>query len=160
MTSNQPQFITVFCDASHCPNTLATGWAVWMKYGRPSVTERLSGALSDVPGSHNAEVHALKQALTFLESRIDLTDQIVVLESDCKSALESVTHRAMKLKERGARHVKLKWVKGHQGIKCARSAVNTWCDKEAKRHMRRTRDQIIRQNGSCNTIYGPKGAAS
>lgn len=157
---NRPQFVTVFCDASHCPRTLATGWAVWMKYGRPAKTERLSGALRDVRSSHYAELHALEQALTFLEDRMTLTGQIVVIESDCKGALAEVQERAMKLTARGAKFVKLKWVKGHQGVKCARSAVNTWCDTEAKQHMRKLRDQIIRQNGSCNTVYGPKRAIS
>lgn len=157
LASRRPQFLTMFADASHCPNTLATGWAVWMKYGTPATTERLSGALTDVKDSHAAEIIALQEGLTFIEERIDVTGQIVVIESDCKGALNHIDARAMALMERGARHVKLKWVKGHQGVKCARSSVNTWCDKKAKSHMRELRDTIYRESGATTSIYAPKG---
>lgn len=160
LADRRPQFITVFCDASHCPKTLAGGWAVWMKHGVPATTQRLSGALFSVKNSHLAEIIALERALDYLESKIALNDQIVVIESDCDGALKSIEKRAMALKSRGVKYVKLKWVKGHQGVKCARSSVNTWCDKEAKRHMRLTRDRIIRQSNSCSTIYGPSEVAS
>lgn len=156
LAERQAKFVTVFCDASHCPHTLATGWAVWMKYGRPAKTKRLSGALQGVVDSHKAETFALESALTFLESRLDLKDQIVVIESDCMGAISAVRNRAMKLTDRGAKHVKLKWVKGHQGVKCSRSAVNTWCDNEAKRNMRSLREAINKNTGACRSIYSPK----
>lgn len=160
LASRRQQFVTVFCDASHCPRTLATGWAVWMKHGTPAVTHRLSGALRDVRDSHQAEIYALEQALDYIEAELELDDKIVVLESDCQGALRHIEQRAMALSERGAKFVKLKWVKGHQGIKCARSSVNTWCDKEAKHHMRLLRDSIYQQQGVTASIYAPKETAS
>ena len=160
LADRRPQFITVFCAASHCPKTLAGGWAVWMKDGVPAITQRLSGALFSVKDSHFAEIVALEKALDYIETNLDVTNQIVVIESDCQGAMKSIEKSAEALKMRGAKHVKLKWVKGHQGVKCARSSVNTWCDKEAKRHMRLTRDRIIRQSNSCSTIYGPSEVAS
>lgn len=154
--AERQQFVTIFADASHCPRTLATGWAVWMKHGTPAVTERLSGALRNVKDSHQAEVYALEQALEFAETKMQLTDKIVVIESDCKGALREVEQRAMRLADLGAKFVKLKWVKGHQGVKCARSSVNTWCDREAKQNMRSLRDNIYRQLGVTDSVYAPK----
>lgn len=157
--AERQQYVTVFSDASHCPRTLAAGWAVWMKHGTPAQTERLSGALRDVTDSHKAEVFALEQALDHIEASVDVTGKIVVIESDCKGALRQIEERANRLAERGARFVKMKWVKGHQGVKCARSSVNTWCDREAKRNMRSLRDNIIKLSGVADTLYSPKAPA-
>ncbi|MGY2462300.1 RNase H family protein [Vreelandella sulfidaeris] len=159
LAERRAKFVTVFCDASHCPNTLATGWAVWMKLGSPPETKRLSGALPGVKDSQNAEIIALEEALAHLETRLDLKDQIVVIESDCLGAIDAIRDRALRLTALGAKYVKLKWVKGHQGVKCARSAVNTWCDSEAKRNMRALRDAIIKRSGECQSEYAPKETA-
>ena len=159
LAERRAKFVTVFCDASHCPHTRATGWAVWMKHGTPPETKRLSGALSGLKDSHQAEIFALESALTYLESRMDLKDQIVVVESDCLGAIDAIRDRALRLTGLGAKYVKLKWVKGHQGVKCSRSAVNTWCDTEAKRNMRALRDTINKKTGACRSIYSPKETA-
>jgi len=153
--SDQPKFVTMICDASHCPHTRATGWAVWIKHGSPAQTERLSGSAKS-KNSTKAEHLALEKGTRYLIENVDLQDAIVIVQSDCKGALEKVDVGL--LKERGAQHVKLKWVRGHQGVKDPRSAVNTWCDIEAKRQMRPLRDAILAAQTS-PSIYSPKESA-
>ena len=150
------RYVTVFTDASFCPNTKVAGWAAWIKHDEPARTERLSGVEMNVAGSNDAEVLALKEALSFIEDNIALEEKVVVIQADCQSAIQAIKDRAMALKDRGAVFVKMKWVKGHQGVRNPRSAVNTWCDKQARSLMREVRDNIYRDTGVCDTQYGPK----
>ncbi|MBZ9574572.1 hypothetical protein [Modicisalibacter sp. MOD 31.J] len=151
--SDKPRFVTMITDASHCPHTRATGWAVWIKHGAPAETIRESGGLTGPKDSHQAERHALDRGVEILKERVSLDDVILVVQSDCQGALNKVG--VAQLKALGARYVKLKWVKGHQGVKDPRSAVNTWCDKEAKAQMRRLRDQMYLDRGVEPSIYAP-----
>lgn len=139
-------FITVFADASHCPDTKACGWAAWIKYGHPAKTERLQGRQANVGTSNMAELLALESAIDFIERHIAYRHKVLVLQSDCKGALDKLASRVDVLKDNGAKHVKLKWVKGHNGRKDPRSAVNTWCDEAARGEMRSLREMIFRQS--------------
>lgn len=136
-------FITLFADASHCPTTKACGWASWIKYGDPAQTQRLSGSAANVKNSHLAEVMALEKGIAHIEQNLALQDKIIVLQSDCQGALDYLAPRAEGLKAMGARHVKLKWVKSHNGHKDVRSSVNTWCDETARHHMRELRNLLL-----------------
>ena len=155
MSGEPPKFVTMICDASHCPYTNATGWAVWIKHGSPAKTERLSGS-TRTKDSTKAERYALLKGSLYLIENVDLQDAIVIVQSDCRGALGKVDVGLFK--QRGARHVKLKWVRGHQGVKDPRSAVNTWCDTEAKAQMRPLRDRIYASRIPPN-IYSPKESA-
>lgn len=139
---DNPQFITLFADASYCPQTGAFGWAAWIKHGTPAQTLRLSGG-GHIEHSVAAECHALEQALVMLidNAAINLSRVIVVVESDCVGALNKIRAQGWRstLTNAGARHVKLKHVKGHRGHRDPRSSVNTWCDRTAREQMQRYR---------------------
>lgn len=134
------KFVTLFTDASHCPRTKAWGWAAWCKHGDPAVTHRRSGGGQHCPGSNEAEVRAISAGVAMTLESVDVTDKVVVIQSDCTAALEMADHSA--LKTAGALAVRMKHVKGHQGVKNARAAVNTWTDRNAYKEMAMHRQAI------------------
>jgi len=145
MPSSPTQYVTVFTDASHCPHTLATGWAVWIKHGTPATTIRFRGTASGLHNSTEAELHALERAIKHLLETDLALDRVVVIQSDSQGALAQLGSHHNKLGtelRRTATYVKLKHVKGHQGLKCPRSAVNTWCDREARKQMNTLRTTL------------------
>lgn len=132
------KFITLFTDASYCPETRAWGWAAWIKYGAPAETLRLSGGGFCCQGSAQAELLALKQGIEAVASQVPVQGKVVVIQSDCVSALERICVELLA----GALGVRKKHVKGHQGVKCPRSAVNTWTDRAAREEMLKRRAEI------------------
>lgn len=137
----QPEFVTMFCDASFCPQTKAYGWAMWAKHGTPATTERESGSGQGALNSTDAELVALTEGIkALIRNEVPIAGRIIVIQSDSTGALNKLDIKPLKLA--GARFVKLKHVKGHQGLRNPRAAVNTWCDTEAKRRMRAVRDKI------------------
>lgn len=138
-------YVTMFTDASYCHQTKAAGWAVWIKYGAHphDQTVRLVGACRRIHDSMHAEYVALEEGLKALE-KIPLEGKIVVVQSDCTGALAAIETSHL-VRVHGALSVTKKHVKGHQGLKTARSAVNTWCDAEAKDAMRSLRNSILQE---------------
>lgn len=134
------KFITLFTDASYCPNTRAWGWAAWIKYGAPAETLRLSGGGSGCQGSNQAELLALQHGIEAVADKVPVEGKVVVVQSDCIGALESIGVNPLTLA--GALGVRKKHVKGHQGVKCPRSAVNTWTDRAAREEMLKRRTEI------------------
>lgn len=133
-------FITVFADASWCPDTQAYGYGWWMKYGSPPSTARRAGG-GYIDSSNNAEIEALRAALLYLRTNLldEMQDKVVVVQSDCTGALKVISNDLLDLRKAGARNAYAKHVKGHQGHKDARSSVNTWCDRAARGAMRQFR---------------------
>lgn len=138
-------FVTIFADASYCPDTGCYGWAVWIKYGQPAQTLRLTGSgwrdhptrPLEIRSSDDAEKLALDTAVRALRHyKVPLDRAIVVLQSDSVSALAKVRTKPIK---KLVAEIRTKHVKGHRGFRCARSSVNTWCDREARRKMRERR---------------------
>lgn len=135
----QGLYVTIFADASRCHETGAYGWAAWVKHGHPAQTLRVSGGGQGLATSNEAELHALNQAVQACKrAGVDMTDKIVVIQSDCTGAIDKFKRNQIP----EARDVKLKHVRGHQGMKTPRGAVNTWCDRSARREMREVRKQI------------------
>lgn len=134
------KFITLFTDASYCPDTHAWGWAAWIKYGAPAETLRLSGGGSHCQGSNQAELLALQHGIEAVAAQVPVVGKIVVVQSDCLGALESLVVNPLTMA--GATAVRKKHVKGHQGVKCPRSAVNTWTDRAAREEMLKRRTEI------------------
>lgn len=143
------KFVTVFCDASYCPETGAAGWAGWVKYGSSGETLRCSGRLVGCPNSTEAEKNAIVETIKrALMLHIEFDRKVVIVQSDCLSALGAlennrVIERMLLSKGESADVIKHKHVKGHQGYRCRRSSVNTWCDKEARRKMREARNERV-----------------
>lgn len=141
------KYITIFTDASYCPNTRATGWAVWIKFGELGNTYRESGGYQSKRGNQSAraELRALAIAIEVcinLDS-ISFNEKIVVIRSDCRWALDNLN--VDNLKNLGATKVTKRWVKGHNGKGHKTSAVNTWCDEQAKARMREVRSRIQKE---------------
>lgn len=141
-TFDPGKFVTMFCDASFCPNTKACGWAVWIKHGKIPETIRVSGVSENIRDSIQAEYQALVEGVSILMNKLDLTGLVVVIQSDCVGALDMIDTKDL-VKVKGAQYVKHKHVKGHRGLQDARACVNTWCDKQAKVEMRAVRDKIL-----------------
>lgn len=156
-------FITIFTDASFCPNTKATGWAVWIKYGANGTTVQHKGGYIAHNHEHalQGELFALKASIEMCKlleehNRMDLKNKIIVLQSDCKEALKRLDTTL--LYDKGAHYVKKKWVKAHTGSDDKRSSVNNWCDKTAyaemkkRRHWSKAKRKHHQNNGEKRTI--------
>jgi ribonuclease HI len=150
--------LTVFTDASFCPFTKAGGGAFWSRYEDLKVKE--SFPLTDVANPSEAElvtaVHALHRLYHYQSLRESLlygTKTRVVLVVDCyyvkrafegkqvvanpiiRANLESILQA--KVKDDWA--LKVNHVPAHTNNTDARTWVNSWCDREAKKHMRKER---------------------
>lgn len=129
-------FITLVADASFCHRTKAYGWCYWIKYGVTPTTIIKSGGGIGLPNSNEAEVEALVQGLNAI---VDLDDKIlgkhIVVQSDCTGALARVQPIFAELIKLGAKRAYSKHVKGHQGNRTPRNAVNTLCDRLAGQEM-------------------------
>ena len=118
-------FITAFSDASWHPTTKAYGVGVWIKSKEGLVRHGFGGVIAK---SSEAEKAGLLFIVETLQS-LDLTGRIVVIQCDNLGELNKLD--VSPLKARGAKHVKLKHVRGHTSHQTARTSVNAWCDKRA-----------------------------
>lgn len=140
-----PDLITLFTDASWCPNTRVAGWAAWAKCN--GGTMRQSGAMKSlVESSELAEVMAAANGLHQVVRHFGPTPGTTVLvQLDCLGAMRAlesgekwpqVVHEWERLRIGSELRLKYRHVKAHQGGKTPRSWVNGWADREAKAHMR------------------------
>lgn len=134
------KYITLFADASFCPETKAYGWCYWIKHGTPSTTVIKSGGGLRIRSSQEAEIEALRQGLREIYA-MALKGKRVVVQSDCLGALFKIGTELDAIKGLGAASAYTKHVRGHQGNKDARSSVNTQCDKLAGIQMRKFRKE-------------------
>ena len=140
------RYITLFADASYCPDTRAYGYGWWVKYGAPAQTRTGHGGGLFIENSTHAEVHALEAGLTFILGELDLTQRIVVVQSDCTGALAKIEAADWfgRLHALGAANAYTKHVHGHRGTLSPRHAVNTGCDRAARRCMRHFRREQLK----------------
>lgn len=135
-------YITLVADASFCHRTKAYGWCFWIKHGSPATTIVKSGGGVGMKNSNEAEIEALVQGLNAV---VDLGDYIigkhVVVQSDCTGALSRVEPIFAELLKLGAKRAYSKHVKGHQGNRTPRNAVNTLCDRLAGQEMQKYRNR-------------------
>lgn len=144
MTASAPRpafdptlYITLFADASYCPNTQAYGWCWWLKHGSPPETKVGVGGGTRIRGSSQAETEALRAGLAFVRDTLGpvLQGKRVVVQSDCLGALEAIRPELAGLRAQGAAQAYTKHVRGHRGNVTPRNAVNTLCDRLAYREM-------------------------
>jgi ribonuclease HI len=168
--------VTLFSDASMCPERKIGGWAAWLKSDRGSLRggARFKVRVGD---SSMAEAMAVMNGLTVGASEgIIRRKDTVLVQTDNDAVmgiLEGTVRRSLSLefkrrrgrsrdqvvKDVGARNqeivivadafsafiqensVVVRWrhVKGHRGKQDRRSAVNTFCDRTARDHMREAR---------------------
>lgn len=132
---------TVNTDASWCPNTKAGGWAAWVAIDGGTRLKHAGQFHRRPKSSGEAEYWALLNG-AWLAARHGATE--LLLQSDCTGALAKVVKRHEP--EVAALHelceglsIRTKWVKAHTHKGTARHWVNDWCDRQAKKHMKRQR---------------------
>lgn len=124
-------YVTIFTDASFCPETKAYGCAYWIKHS-PNV-EPLLNSFGGV-GIQNigkAETLAIEEAVKAAEEFIEI-DSVVVIQSDSTEALSQVNLTQLRA---SCKFVKLKHVKAHTDQRTKRTSVNRIVDKLARKAM-------------------------
>ena len=156
---SSPRLVTLFTDASMCPTTLLGAYALWAK--ADGITYRHSGVFRQPlprPDSTRAEFQAMLNGLTMVATRIKPHwNGMVVAQTDSEGVVNMLNsppgpgkllprnytelfEQFALLRQRLTCRVSFRWVRGHQGNQNVRSAVNTWCDVEARRVLRQARD--------------------
>ena len=152
--------VTILADASHCPQTLAGGYAFWIASQRGKLAG--SGPLKGrIANSTVAEMMALANAFhqSIMKGLVHPYDT-VLFQTDCIAAIDAFeVTRSLTLDEkvvveylhnianRADIVVKFKHVKGHtKRGNGARFAANRKCDEQARAAMRKQRGRIICEN--------------
>ena len=130
---------TIVSDASFCHNTKAGGWAAWV------VCENIRYQKSDIfktkcNTSSEAEVLAAINGIWLATKHFKNVERFHVV-SDCQHVINLIENQEgnewKEIKKIvGKAVVTAKWVKSHDNNNSARSWVNRWCDKHAKKKMR------------------------
>lgn len=140
--------VTINTDASFNHQHKIGGFAFYIRFG--NVRIRYAAAFKNpVASAHEAEVLAIGNALHTLLKRTDLVRVYwLVVNSDCKLAMEDIlqgktpagkkvkaiwtkVRKQLRITKHAFRHVK-----AHNGTPDARSYVNDWCDRQARKQMR------------------------
>lgn len=146
--------ITINTDASFCPITKSGGWAFYIVCD--SFKIKKSGNFKALcTDSLDAELRCIGNAITELLSLKEFPKlSYLYCNTDCKNAIRIINTRETELGEiikanwdslasaLGVNTKKFRHVKAHSSVNDARSFVNEWCDKEAKKFMRSQREQI------------------
>ena len=171
MQPNQIENITVFTDASFCPDTKAAGGAYWARSTdlRTSSSFKLRG----VEQSREAELITACTAVLNLAKDFEFGPLLkkgphirVILVIDClfikhvleenvsarlSDAARKIVLQVRQLQQRLGFLLKINHVKAHTKGKAPRQWVNDWCDKNAKRHMVLLRKEIREHRGPVDT---------
>lgn len=141
--------VSVFADASFCPDTRAAGWGGWAKSERG--TTRSGGPLDRLDGSLAAEAWAVVRAVEMAlhpgaAGAVAEPGDYLLIQTDCQAAIFALERdgalRSALIAVRGSCTVKFRWIRGHQHhSRAPRYAVNNYCDDEARRHMLEMRRQ-------------------
>ncbi|QWS69884.1 RNase H [Vibrio phage vB_VpS_PG28] len=126
-------FITVFTDASWCPDTKAYGCAYWVKIGAAVHGTEYAWGGYNCKSAEDAELEALEKSVEVVLQSKAFVDKVIVLQSDCLNALNRLRlPPSFKL----ARHVKKKHVKAHTNHQTKRTSINAKMDRMAKEKMK------------------------
>jgi hypothetical protein len=146
---------TINTDASHHPETRVAAWACWIKSTHYKIQD--AGLLPGVvPNSSVAEIMAVEQALRlldylihsepFLRAQLDGEGIKLYINTDSLWTLQALNGNVRRSKHVAiARRIRsltegytieVRHVKAHTKIRDARSWVNDWCDKAAKKIVR------------------------
>ena len=134
---------TIVTDASFCPETNVGGWAAWVVCN--DVREKQYGAFKDLcKSATEAEIKAaINGAFIAKRSFSQITRYHFV--TDCEAVIRYIEKRNNQWWQIiedivGQSEVTVKHVRAHKNTGSARSWVNGWCDKKARREMRKARD--------------------
>ena len=168
--SDGPSLVTLFTDAGLCPRTHVATWAAWAKADGRKL-ER-SGVLRDCPDTSDiAELHALVNGICLVIDVIKPRHGArIIAQTDCQSAIGAALGTGYRSQSGAARvagalkvlrakvreagvTVEYRHVPGHAGKGTPRTAVNTWCDAECKRHLREARKALAaEQSEGANNV--------
>ncbi len=152
------KWITIFADASYCNKTKAAGIAVW---GR-NATEflRFSQAIS-FPVYSNTEAETIAMCtgvIMALETLSPDGGDRLSIQSDCIHAINALrdnkgstevekhfcTKAANAMRDYNVTPT-FKHVKGHSGAGNPRSAVNDFCDRNARMRLQEARTSLVKR---------------
>lgn len=155
---------TINTDASHAPKVQVAAWACWIKSTHYKIQD--SGLFPDpVPNSSVAEAMAIEQALLLLDMLIDSQPFLraqrdgpgikLYINTDSMWTIQALTGKIKRSKHVAvARRVRslaenyeieARHVKAHTRGADARSWVNNWCDRAARKLVRQKVEEL---NGS------------
>jgi len=130
---------TIIVDASHCPDTKASGWGAWIRFNQTQCLKK-SGTFKKRPvNSTQAELWACLNSIHIaMQFKKDLTQ--ILIQNDCMEVIQKLnTRKFIKRYINDTITLKARHVKGHTSRTEARFWVNRWCDSVAKVHMRTQR---------------------
>lgn len=164
-------WMTLFIDASHCPQTKHVGYGAWAKRDGWKSGHFFGGRLAPCGNSREAELAAIAAALEAMRKKGHLFGlRSVMVQSDSLRALELIVAKngstisnhpngcpielrhnltaspsekaSLQAIKEAAGDVSI-WARHVRGHKAdgTRSVVNNRCDKLARRHMREARGQ-------------------
>lgn len=135
-------WVTVYTDASYCPNTHGAAAAWWAKcdHGRLKHRIRLHGVRSSIEAEIMACFHAAKHVVSSWGAQYI---EGILFCTDCQPAIQTLRWRAPrhrvfhKPQERFNELMegikwKMRYVPAHQTDKSPQTWLNNWCDREAK----------------------------
>lgn len=157
---------TMICDASHCPETGAAGFAGWI--AGTGGSGAVDGGVKDVVKSSNdAEFIAVINCLHMgLQRGLIRDGYSVLIQCDNENVVNALTGRKNATTEVGIKAVRLfadykhrfnlsfsiRWIKGHAQNDCNKNRAHNKCDETAKRHMKRRRSQL--RANDCRNMHG------
>lgn len=143
------KYLTINTDASFSPITKKSGYAFYVVCDSFKIKQ--SGKFkTTIKDSLMAETKCIGNALATTLGREDLPlVEYIVINTDCIPAItkiktskeeycikiRNILHK-LKVKTK-CKSVNFKHVKAHSNVNDARSWVNEWCDKEAKKNMKK-----------------------
>lgn len=151
--------ITVFTDASFCPETKAAGGAFWARNADTKFSS--SFRIEDAESSADAEILTACRSIQSILEHPVLGEELkkgketrLILVVDCLTVKHVLEGGKAKMGVAACQAVattrihvfnqkfwfKVNHVKGHSGIGSPRQWVNNWCDKEARHQMYSLRD--------------------
>lgn len=83
--------ITLFVDASHCPETMAAGWGAWAIQDSWKMGKLFSGRIhQEVLNSSEAEIYGVANAVRYLASRQMIRTSSIMIQCDNLRALQLI----------------------------------------------------------------------
>lgn len=159
--------VTLFTDASWCPDHKVAGWAAWCKsdFGMRRSAGILKG---EIPSPTYAELAALINGIWFVANHahpVKLPPKTrVIAQTDCLAAIDALrgTSKSPQMFALAAKGIELigryKMVMDFRHVKAhtnntdrttkegKRSLVNDWCDNAARIEMKFARAQKLKNN--------------
>lgn len=133
---------TIITDASHHPEQKVGAWACWIRYDDKTLVKHAAVFKAKIDNSQEAKklaiINAIFLALKYAPADRPLNQLLV--QSDCLTVIQTLTAAEVmsllginKLPQLFLRHVK-----GHlNDSRHAKHYCNCWCDREAKKLMRK-----------------------